>query len=47
MSPRYLGFKEETLAFLEELGANNNRDWFKENKPRYEDDSFSTSRFDS
>ncbi len=37
MPPRYSGFTEETLSFLEELAANNNRDWFKDNKPRYEE----------
>lgn len=35
-SPRYASFKPETVAFLRELSANNNRDWFKENKGRYE-----------
>lgn len=34
---RYVGFDASTIAFLEELAANNNRDWFKENKSRYED----------
>ena len=34
---RYVGFNKSTIAFLEELAANNNRDWFKENKPRYEE----------
>ena len=37
MSPRYVGFNEESLGFLEELAANNNREWFKENKSRYEE----------
>jgi uncharacterized protein (TIGR02453 family) len=36
-SGRYTGFKPETLAFLRELKKNNNRDWFKENKSRYEE----------
>ena len=27
---------KETLQFLEDLKANNNRDWFLENKKRYE-----------
>ena len=36
-APRYATFNEETIAFLRELKANNNRDWFKENKPRYEE----------
>jgi len=29
-------FNKATLAFLDELAANNNRTWFDENKPRYE-----------
>ena len=36
-SKRYAGFDKSTIGFLEELAANNNRDWFKENKPRYEE----------
>ena len=35
--PRYVGFNDSTIGFLEELAANNDRDWFKENKPRYEE----------
>ena len=34
--PRYARFEPATLAFLKELSANNNREWFKENKSRYE-----------
>ena len=30
------GFRPDLIEFLEELGANNNRDWFNENKARYE-----------
>ena len=30
-------FSEQTIGFLEELRDNNNRDWFAENKPRYEE----------
>lgn len=30
------GFPPETLDFLHDLALNNNRDWFTENKPRYE-----------
>lgn len=37
MAPRYARFSPETVRFLEELAANNNRDWFKENKGRYEE----------
>ncbi len=33
---RYAGFEPETLAFLKELSANNEREWFKANKSRYE-----------
>ncbi len=35
--PRYASFEPETLHFLNELAANNNREWFKENKARYEE----------
>jgi uncharacterized protein (DUF2461 family) len=31
---RYFG--AETFAFLDELAENNNRQWFQENKKRYE-----------
>lgn len=30
------GFPETTIGFLTELANNNNRDWFNDNKPRYE-----------
>lgn len=33
---RYATFKPETIRFLRELKKNNNRDWFNENKSRYE-----------
>lgn len=36
-APRYMGFRKESLGFLEELRANNNREWFKDNKSRYEE----------
>ena len=36
-TPRYAKFTVETLAFLDELTLNNNREWFKENKTRYEE----------
>jgi len=36
-SARYAKFSPATLSFLEELAANNNREWFKENKSRYEE----------
>lgn len=35
--PRYAKFEPETLKFLEELAANNEREWFKANKSRYEE----------
>jgi uncharacterized protein (TIGR02453 family) len=35
--PRYAGFEKASLEFLEQLAANNNREWFSENKARYED----------
>ena len=34
---RYAGFDEDTLKFLRELSKNNNREWFKANKSRYEE----------
>ncbi|MDJ0812636.1 MAG: DUF2461 domain-containing protein [Woeseiaceae bacterium] len=34
---RYAHFEPATLKFLGELAANNNREWFKENKARYEE----------
>lgn len=35
---RPAGFDERTLRFLEELKANNDREWFTANKARYEED---------
>lgn len=35
--PRYATFKPETLRFLNQLARNNNREWFAENKSRYEE----------
>ena len=32
----FAGFKSDTMKFLKELAANNNREWFAENKHRYE-----------
>lgn len=37
MAGRYARFYPETVGFLEELSANNNRDWFNANKSRYEE----------
>jgi uncharacterized protein (TIGR02453 family) len=34
---RYVGFDKASIAFLEELSANNNREWFKANKARYDE----------
>jgi uncharacterized protein (TIGR02453 family) len=34
---RQAPFDEATLAFLDDLAANNNRDWFNDNKARYEE----------
>lgn len=34
--PEFKGFPDETLTYLAELTANNERDWFKANQPRYE-----------
>ncbi len=33
----FAGFPSGALPFLEELSANNNREWFQDNKQRYED----------
>ena len=38
VSGRYATFTKESLGFLQELQKNNNRDWFNENKSRYEDE---------
>lgn len=38
MASRYARFYPETIGFLEQLATNNNRDWFKEHKSRYEGD---------
>lgn len=38
MAPsRYAGFEEATIQFLRELQRNNDRDWFRKNKSRYEE----------
>ena len=34
--PRYVGFEKASIEFLEQLAANNNREWFNEHKARYE-----------
>ncbi len=34
--PPFIGFPKDTLKFLRELKKNNNREWFAEQKPRYE-----------
>lgn len=34
--PKFQGFSQATLDFLLELEDNNKREWFAENKPRYE-----------
>ena len=36
-SKRYASFTPQSIGFLKELKANNNRDWFNENKTRYEE----------
>ena len=35
-APEFAGFPAETAQFLSELAENNQREWFKENKHRYE-----------
>ena len=34
---RYVGFEQASIEFLEQLAGNNNREWFNENKARYEE----------
>jgi len=34
---RFQGFPRDFFRFFEELKQNNNRDWFNENKPRYQE----------
>ena len=34
---RYATFTPATVAFLKQLSTNNNREWFKANKTRYEE----------
>ena len=34
----FAGFGDAAIAFLSELATNNNREWFQENKPRYENE---------
>jgi len=41
--PRYACFKPETIKFLKQLKKNNNREWFNENKSRYEIDVLDVS----
>jgi uncharacterized protein (TIGR02453 family) len=36
-SSRHTGFEPETIKFLKDLKKNNNREWFNENKSRYEE----------
>ena len=36
MEPRFPGFSPDARRFLRELAANNNREWFAQNKARYE-----------
>jgi uncharacterized protein (TIGR02453 family) len=35
MASKFPGFPNDLFVFLKELAANNNREWFTENKPRY------------
>jgi len=35
--PRFATFRPQTIAFLGELKSNNNREWFNDNKARYEE----------
>jgi uncharacterized protein (TIGR02453 family) len=35
--PRYVGFEKASIEFLQQLAGNNTREWFNENKARYEE----------
>ncbi|MDP7015329.1 MAG: TIGR02453 family protein, partial [Pirellulaceae bacterium] len=37
MAEKFAGFSPELFAFLDELKHNNDRDWFNDNKDRYEE----------
>lgn len=37
MTQTFEGFPPEFFKFFTELSQNNNREWFKDNKPRYQD----------
>jgi len=36
-APRYIGFERASIDFLAQLAANNDREWFAQNKARYEE----------
>lgn len=36
-APRYVGFERASIDFLEQLAENNDREWFAQNKARYEE----------
>ena len=36
-APRYIGFDKGSIDFLAQLAANNDREWFAQNKARYEE----------
>jgi uncharacterized protein (TIGR02453 family) len=36
-APRYVGFEKASIDFLSQLAANNDREWFAQNKARYEE----------
>jgi uncharacterized protein (TIGR02453 family) len=42
--PAFKGFPPEALEFLAELEANNDRDWFKANRTRYDEDLVAPTR---
>ncbi|MDZ4851199.1 MAG: TIGR02453 family protein, partial [Pirellulaceae bacterium] len=42
-TPNFQGFSTETFKFLRDLAKHNDRDWFAENKQRYEDDVLAPS----
>ena len=41
---QFSGFPVEALQFLADLAANNNKPWFTENKPKYEENVLAPAR---
>ena len=44
MAKKFKGFHKETIDFLVDLRENNNKQWFEENRGRYEEHVMEPSR---